>query len=191
MNNFKREEFFSLPNILSYFRIVLIPVFIWLYCSAETVKDYYICVGVVALSGFTDFLDGQIARHFGMITNVGKILDPVADKFTQATLLGCLATRYHLTILVAVILVVKEIYMACAGFQLLKRNKIISARWYGKLSTATLYIVVLILILFPSLPADLVTALLLICAAVLLLSFVSYFLLFTKILRNTKKGSEV
>ena len=70
-------QFFTIPNILSYFRFLLIPVFLWLYCF----KHSYIAAALVmAISGATDVVDGWIARHFHLVTDWGKIIDPFADK---------------------------------------------------------------------------------------------------------------
>ena len=67
-----RKDVFSIPNIMGYFRILLIPVYVLLYYHAESVKEYYIAAVLVGISGITDMLDGKVARHFNMITELGK-----------------------------------------------------------------------------------------------------------------------
>ena len=85
------NKIFTLPNVLSFFRILLIPVIIWLYL----VKDNSIWAGyVLILSGLTDVLDDFIARRFNVASDLGKVLDPVADKLTQAAMLICLSIRF-------------------------------------------------------------------------------------------------
>ena len=84
---FEIKDLFKLPNILCYIRIALVPLFLYLYFTAMEPKDYYIATLVVLLSGITDFLDGQIARRCNMITDLGKIIDPVADKLMQFAML--------------------------------------------------------------------------------------------------------
>lgn len=74
-----REEAFSIPNLLSYFRLLLIPVFIVLYVHEE----FTAALITLAVSGLSDILDGRIARKYNMVTDLGKVLDPVADKLTQ------------------------------------------------------------------------------------------------------------
>ena len=69
-----KKEIFSIPNLLSLFRIVLIPVYITIYLGARDQDDYYMAAAILAVSCLTDMIDGKIARHFNMITNVGKIL---------------------------------------------------------------------------------------------------------------------
>ena len=88
-----KKEFLTIPNLLSLFRLVLIPVYVTLYLRAESVADYFIAAGVLAVSCLTDLIDGKIARPFNMISNTGKILDPLADKATQFTLIVCLLIR--------------------------------------------------------------------------------------------------
>ena len=88
---FKKNQILTIPNLLSVVRLALIPVIVWLY-SVE--KNYYGAIGVIALSAATDIVDGWIARHFNMVSDFGKALDPLADKLTQAALLLCLLSKY-------------------------------------------------------------------------------------------------
>ena len=81
----------TIPNLLSFFRLCLIPVIIWLYCVRE---DSLGTAAVLALSGLTDVVDGRIARRFHMVSSFGKALDPVADKLTQIAMLFCLVSRF-------------------------------------------------------------------------------------------------
>ena len=94
MKRFSKKEIFSIPNLMGYFRILLIPVFCYLYITAETEREYLYAALVVLLSSLTDLFDGKIARRFHMVTELGKALDPIADKLTHAALAICLATRY-------------------------------------------------------------------------------------------------
>ena len=67
MKHFTKEEFFSIPNLMGYFRILLIPIYCTFYITAESPKDYWLATGIVLISAVTDFLDGHIARHFDMV----------------------------------------------------------------------------------------------------------------------------
>ena len=80
MKPFNTKERFSIPNLMGYFRLLLIPVFCYLYLAKEA---YHWAAGVVLLSSLTDLFDGMIARKFNMITNLGKALDPIADQLTH------------------------------------------------------------------------------------------------------------
>ena len=73
-------QFFSIPNILSYVRLGMIPAIVWVYCGR---KDYILASILMVISGITDIVDGWIARHYNLITDWGKIIDPIADKLTQ------------------------------------------------------------------------------------------------------------
>ena len=76
----------TIPNLLSFIRILLIPVFAYLYYNDMKIE----AVAVLAASGLSDMFDGKIARRFNQVTDVGKALDPIADKLTQATMMYCL-----------------------------------------------------------------------------------------------------
>ena len=112
MTKIKKEEFYSIPNCMGYFRILLIPVFCVLYLNADTWRDYYLAAGVILVSTITDFLDGQVARRFHMITELGKFLDPLADKLTHGAVAVCLAFRYETMRYLFALMLVKEGFMA-------------------------------------------------------------------------------
>lgn len=73
------KDLFNIPNFLCYFRIILIPIFLHRYFLASCKEDYYLCAFILILSGLSDFLDGYIARHYHMVTDFGKVIDPIAD----------------------------------------------------------------------------------------------------------------
>lgn len=106
-NNYK-NKILTIPNVLSFFRLCLIPLFVWLYYSQQ---KYLETAYILMLSGATDIIDGFIARKYHMISDVGKVLDPIADKLTQAAMLFCLFTRFPLMIVPLALLLVKELYM--------------------------------------------------------------------------------
>ena len=169
---FRKENILTLPNLLSLFRILLIPLILWLYCRQ---KQYVAAVAVTALSGATDMIDGKIARKFNMVSDVGKILDPIADKLTQAALFICLAARYKAMWVLLILFAIKEISMALWGYLTLKYTDTVnSAKWYGKISTAVLYIVMMVLILFQNISKGAADGLIILCGLVMLMSFVLY-----------------
>ena len=103
--NKTENKILTIPNLLSLFRLILIPVIIWLYWFR---KDYFPAGVLLIISGLTDLADGYIARHFNAVSNIGKILDPIADKLTQAAMLFCLVTRFPLMAAPFGFLVIKE-----------------------------------------------------------------------------------
>ena len=180
----EKQKICTIPNLLSGLRIVLIPFFIWYYLQGA----YLIAVGVIVLSGITDFLDGKIARTYGLITKVGKILDPVADKLTQCAMIFCLAARYPYMIVVIALFVCKEVLMAVMGALLLKRGQMLNgAMWCGKVCTATLYVVLIVLIFFPTIPMAAANLLLFVCIGVMIYSLVEYTSVYLKIFLGKKK----
>ena len=118
-----RKEIFSIPNLMGYFRILMIPVFSWMYLTASTREDVYRAAAVVFISSVTDLLDGWVARRFHMVTELGKSVDPLADKLTHGALALCLAFEYPLMWALVALLAVKEGYMAVMGLILLKREE--------------------------------------------------------------------
>ena len=96
----------TIPNMLSVFRLILIPFFVYAYCVEQ---NFWKTAALLALSGISDTADGYIARRFNMVSDLGKIIDPVADKLTQAAMLLCLLTRYPLMLLPLLLLTFKEI----------------------------------------------------------------------------------
>lgn len=182
-----RKEVFSIPNMMGYFRIILIPIFLYVYYNATLIKDYYVVAGIVCISGITDFLDGYIARKFNMITEWGKFIDPLADKLTQAALVFSLAFRHELMWYLVGLFIIKEGFMAIMGIIMLRKGKKLDgAKWFGKLCTAILYIVMFILILFPKINDIRANFLILVCGIFMLISFVLYIQVYYKMNKSTK-----
>ena len=182
----KKSQIWSIPNLLSCVRLALIPVFVGIYLRAENAADYRLAAGVILLSGFTDALDGFIARRFDMITELGKALDPVADKLTQAAILLCLMFRYPKMAVLVAILAARDLFMGINGLILLRRGKKLDgAKWFGKVSTAVFYISTFVLILVPELPVVAVNALMALVGFFLSLSFILYFPLFVQMYRDS------
>jgi len=181
MKKYSKQEIFSIPNLMGYFRILMIPVFCYLYCTAESTKDYYIAAGVVILSSLTDLFDGVIARRFHMITELGKALDPIADKLTHAALAFCLAVRYPLMWALIALMVIKEGYMGIMGLKYLRvGKKLEGAMWFGKICTAWLFVVLLLLFIIPDLPYRFVNILIGITIAIMVFTLCMYIPVFRK-----------
>lgn len=132
-----KKKILTIPNILSMVRIAMIPLIVWLYLVKE---DYDWAGGLLIFSGVTDVVDGFIARRFHMISDLGKVLDPIADKLTQATMLVCLLMRFPLMVLPLAMMVLKETFMSVTGLLVIRRTGVvISADWHGKVATVLLY----------------------------------------------------
>lgn len=180
-----KKEVFTIPNMLSLFRLVLIPVYISIYLNAQDVYDYYLAGGILVVSCLTDLIDGKIARHFNMISTLGKILDPIADKLTQFTLIICLSIRYPIMRYVTVLFFFKELFQGIVGLVNLRRGKMLpGALMAGKVCTTVLFISLILLVLFPQLSETVVNSIALIDTGFLLFSFVCYVLAYFG--KNTK-----
>lgn len=130
--------FKHIPNILTIIRFLLIPVLIGFALE----NDYIAVIVVLTISGITDILDGFIARKFNLITNFGKLMDPLADKFTQITLLGILTLQKIIPIWIIVIVIIKEFLMISGASFLYGKELVVSSKWYGKLATVLFYIAI-------------------------------------------------
>ena len=176
LNKKWKTEIFTIPNLLSLFRLLLIPVYLFLYLHAEEPKQYYMAGCILAVSCLTDAVDGKIARHFHMVSTLGKILDPLADKVTQLVLTICLSMKYPVLNPVLAMFIVKELFQTTLGIIYLRKGKMLpGALAAGKISTAVLFISLTLLVFFPNLPAKLVKAIALTDSLFLLVSFISYY----------------
>lgn len=182
----------NLPNTLTIFRIILIPIFCVLFFMGP---DYYAYAGLMLiLSGLSDMFDGFFARKFNQETELGKILDPIADKLTLAAVVVCMWYAYHNSFpwisLALGIMLIKEISMAVGGFIIVsKGKKLVKAKWWGKIATVIFY-ASMILIVALNIFTDseklniIVPALAFFAAAVMVFALIKYFLMAIKIVHG-------
>jgi len=176
LKNWKRE-LFTIPNLLSLFRILLIPVYIRLYQNATELRHVHLTGLLVACSCLTDLADGLIARHFQMVSNVGKVLDPLADKLTQLGLILCLCPRYRLLYPVLALFIMKELFQLFLFMIYIRKGLALPGALYaGKICTGVLFGSLLIMILTPAMRPLFVKIMILTDIFFLLLSFGSYVL---------------
>ena len=124
-----------IPNILTIIRFLLIPFII----LSVLYGNYILAFILFTLSGITDIADGCIARKFNLISNFGKLMDPLADKLTQISMLASLAIKSIIPSWIVIIVVVKEVTMVCGASFLYGKDVVVYSRWYGKLATVLLY----------------------------------------------------
>ena len=180
IKNWKRE-IFTIPNLLSLFRLLLIPLYISIYLNAESERDYFLAAAILAVSCLTDMIDGQIARRCNMISTVGKVLDPRADKATQLSLSLCLAVRHSVLWLLVVLFSVKEIFQLVAGLIRLKKGMILKGALYsGKISTTILFISLIVMVLLPSLSETAIHWIAAVDAVALTAAFIDYAMAYCK-----------
>ena len=173
---FRSGKVWTIPNLMSMFRLVLVPFIIWAYVGLENTT---LTIILLAVSALTDVLDGPIARKFDMISDLGKALDPFADKVTQVCVILCLAIKLAirenplLWILLG-ICVFRELCMGVLGYiTIRKTGKVPGARWYGKVSTIVLYASALALLIFP-MPAWLSTTIVVVCIVCVTMALILY-----------------
>lgn len=172
-----KKEIFTIPNLLSLFRLVLIPVYVVVYLRASTPMEYVLAGSILAASCLTDVVDGQIARHFNMISTVGKVLDPVADKATQFTLTLCLSMKYPVLQPVLVLFVIKESFQLIAMIISYRHGKVLpGALVPGKICTVVLFVSLIAMVLFPDMHPVVVDAIAILDGLFLVFSFISYIL---------------
>ena len=143
--NLERNAVFTIPNIISFTRILLIIPFIVFFLLGK----YLIAFGFILISGISDCLDGFLARKLNQISDLGKLLDPVADKLTLISVVICMGILIPEILPIAIVLVIKDILMLVGGFYLLKKEIIPPpAKWYGKVATVVFYVSVVTIVFF-------------------------------------------
>ena len=190
MNDVQQGKYYNkiltIPNVLSFFRLALIPVIIWLYIAKG---EYVLTAGLIVLSGATDVIDGFIARRFNMVSALGKALDPVADKLTQCAMLICLVFRFPLMLLPLGLLVVKELFSGITGLVIIKQSgKVYSALWHGKATTVLLYVLLLTHVLWSDIPQALSEMMILTTISMMIISFILYGTRNLSLIKASKAG---
>ena len=126
------------PNILTIIRFLLIPVILYFIVTNQYITAFV----TLTISGLTDILDGLIARKFNCITNFGKLVDPLADKATQISILGTLTFKKIIPLWMLIVVVVKELVMVAGASFLYKKDLVVSSKWFGKLATVLFYLAI-------------------------------------------------
>ena len=181
------KENLTVPNFLSFIRIVII-----LPMAKSLLRQDYITAGIMLLiSAVSDTLDGFIARKFNQVTQLGKILDPIADKLTLISLVICINIIYPDILLFVVCLFIKEMLMLSGGAVLLNfRIRPPAAKWYGKISTVIFYVSVITLVVLKALwgytNRALTVTLLAVTTVFMMFSLVMYFTLFVKLVNKKR-----
>lgn len=151
----------SIPNMITLVRIILTPLFVRLYLEGEHAASMLLLMFAV----LSDLLDGFIARKFGMITPLGKVLDPVADKLLQLAMLLCLIERSPGVLPLLLLHLMRETGLFVMGALAYRRTgQLIGARWYGKLCTALMYGILGAALLWRDMPESLLEQGILLCA---------------------------
>ena len=126
------------PNALTIIRFLLIPVIVISIFNG----DYIIAFIFFTVSGITDIADGFIARKFNLISNFGKLMDPLADKLTQIATIASLTLKDIIPIWILAIVLLKELIMIAGASFLYGKDVVVYSKWYGKLATVLFYVAI-------------------------------------------------
>lgn len=132
--------FKHIPNILTITRFLLIPLILYFISQGHYVEGFVF----FTISGFTDVLDGFIARRFNLISNFGKLMDPLADKLTQISVLYILVSSKIIPVWILGIVISKELIMVIGASFLYGKDVVVYSKWYGKLSTVLFYVAIVV-----------------------------------------------
>ena len=162
-----------IPNILTVLRFLLIPVILQFLVHDQ----FILAIIFLTLSGITDILDGTIARKFNFITNFGKLIDPLADKITQLSILWMLVSKNIIPLWILVIVLLKEATMVAGASFLYGKELVVSSKWYGKAATVLFYLAIVLTMIFKDLQIQTGIDLILyyIAVAMTIFSLVMYF----------------
>ena len=167
----RKSRVMTIPNILTTLRILLVPAFIRVYFHGPGALP----IAILALSALTDLLDGQIARRFNQVSDLGKLLDPIADKLTQGAMLVCLLTRFPQFWVPLVLMILREAFVGVTSLLAIKKSgRVEGAEVHGKIATVLLYALALSHLLFSNIPEALSNALVVVTTIAMAISFVLY-----------------
>ena len=127
-----------IPNTLTIIRFLLIPFILY----SVILGNYLLAFVLFTISGITDIADGFIARKFNLISNFGKLMDPLADKLTQLSMLTILVVKNMIPVWILIVVALKEITMVCGASFLYGKDVVVYSRWYGKLATVLFYLAI-------------------------------------------------
>lgn len=195
------ENWNTIPNWLCFLRIALIPVF-----SVLFIKENYIPAFIIMIvAALTDAVDGKIARRFNMVSNLGKILDPIADKLSQMAIVVILIVKFWsfegILKYLFFLFIIKELIMILGGALLLSKGlRPVAAEMWGKVATTVFYVFMIAIIalggsngalvgvwIFKELPATVITIMVIISA---ILAFVSLFGYAPGFIKQIKENKE-
>lgn len=171
----------SIPNMITLVRIVLTPIFVRFYLEGE----HSAAMAVLAAAALSDVLDGAIARRFGMITPLGKVLDPVADKLLQLAMILCLVSKWPALWLLLAVHLLRETSLGFMGLLVYKSSgRLIGAHWYGKLCTGLMYAFLGAALLWTEMPEKLINEGCAVCMGLILYCLFRYAWEYMRILKN-------
>lgn len=191
--SFKLSDLVTIPNILSYLRLILVVPFVYYFIRGlyDDPRHYITAAVCIGISGLTDCFDGLLARKLNQVTSLGKILDPLADKITLIAVAVCMVIYIPALLPLMLVLFIKDFTMLICGLVLLvKKIPLPASRWYGKVATVVFYISVIVIIFLKAVyqyeNPTLILVLFCITAAVMIFALLNYSKMFLDILKENK-----
>lgn len=180
----------NLPNSISIFRMCLIPVFVGVFFSPMKNAEIY-AVLIFILAGVSDVVDGYIARKYDLVTRLGRIIDPLADKLMVVAALFCVAISGKIHIIFPILYVVKELYQVYGAYKLMdKISDVPPANFWGKAGTCLFYLTIVVSIVFKNVPSIIVTVLIILSFASSITALVSYYIRGKKLINQANEREE-
>ena len=176
----------NLPNKLTMFRVILIPFFVVFLLVEITAVDKWIALAIFIMASLTDFLDGQIARKYNLVTNFGKFMDPLADKLLVCSALICLVALERIPAWMVIVIIAREFIIS--GFRLVASDNgvVIAASYWGKFKT-TFQIVMICLMIADLEALQIITTIVTWVAVILtVVSLVDYLVKNKDVMKDTK-----
>ena len=188
------KDLMTIPNAISFSRIILITPFVACFIAAKyNILNYIPAIIIISISGISDFFDGMIARKFHQESELGKVLDPLADKLTLIAVGICMIMIQPYLLPLMIIMVLKDILMIIGGTIIINKGVIPpKSSWYGKASTFMFYIsvgMVVLMEIFQYKNDTLTFAVLGVTAGMMIFSLVNYTLIFIKITKKLKENN--
>ena len=176
------------PNIISVFRICLVPVFIGVYFYDDNERKLY-ALAIYALASFSDFLDGYLARKYKASSNMGKLLDPLGDKLMTISAMVCITIDGLIPFWAVFVAGIKELLMGAGGIVLHKkaRAELLSSNFIGKTSSVVFFLVCVTLMLFINIPRWASTMLISLAIGLTFIALVSYLIKYIRIMKESKE----
>ncbi len=180
----------NIPNALTILRLFLVPVFIITYMLGDSASCRIAAALIFLVASLTDVLDGYIARKYSMVTDFGKLADPVADKLMQLSAVGCLALKHRIAIWIFILFVFKEVIMILGGINLLKEKFVVQSKWSGKIATVILFLCVMIILATNEAAFPEQYATILMCCSIVatIIAFFNYAQMYIRIKENMAKS---
>lgn len=176
----------NLPNKLTMFRVILIPVFVVFLLVDITPYDKWIALAIFIIASLTDLLDGKIARKYNLVTNFGKFMDPLADKLLVCSAMICLVELNKIPAWIVIVIIAREFIIS--GFRLIASDNgvVIAASYWGKFKT-TFQMVMICLMIADIAEISLLTAIVMWAALILtVISLVDYLVKNKDVMKDTK-----